>query len=227
MRFSLIFVLAACAAPEEAPTPVVRFDLDDKSVSDPDRVIDLTAVDGLYMVDKRTGGYDPSRIRIICPNGVEMWLDTWIAAQRSIYGFDVTRSDNDRFFLTGFPAIAAELLPVPTIALSCEDCDYSCFTCTDGAVVCTSSCTPHEENDLCLEVTAEDPVQPQLYTWPELPEEEDPTPGWTDPLPDPDPDGGSSGGGGGSGGSSGSSSGSSSSSSSSGGNTFGNTTPVQ
>lgn len=229
MRIFCAILLVSCAADEAAESrpSVVRFDIDDRSVSDPDRRIDLTVPDALYMIDTSTPEYRPERIELTCPNGTRMWLDAWIAAQRSIYGFDVSRSDNERFFLSA-GTVTGSVLPTPVGPASCEDCTYDCFVCTDGATVCTATCSPAHEADLCtLDAAAgpNDPWAPSGYSWP--PEDPDDTdPPWTDPLPDPEPDGGS---GGTTGGSSGGSSSGSSSGSGSGapGNANGtNTLPL-
>src|SRR5690606_4251010 len=93
---------------------------------------------------------------------------SWRTMMQGIYGFDVLRSDNDRAFLSG-GFVDPVGLPSPVDLLDCEDCDYDCFMCTDGAWVCTSACTPGEEATACIEDV--DYGDEDCWKWPDLPEE--------------------------------------------------------
>jgi hypothetical protein len=185
MRFILVaLVLTACSAPpEEWPDEpgVIRFD--GRAASEAN-VIDLRATDVLYMVDRGASGYAPERITLICPNGVSMTLQDWLDDQMQIYGFDVTETDNDRFFLTG-GVVDGHELPTPESAF-CEDCRYDCRRCADGALVCTAECEDPEDNTACTVISSPDEYHdPCAFTWPaphELPEGG--VPGSGDPLPD-------------------------------------------
>lgn len=194
---SMGVMVGGCAS--DVGTSVERIDEARFEALEPDAElwVDLSDPSRGALFDRAAQSLD--RVVLVCPNGQAMRYETWSAGQ------DLSEVES-RFIAVGLDEVILRDA-IAELANEQEDCQPTCFTCTDGAVIC-SGCGA--ATDAHTEAGFVDPrwlgggtLEP--YAPP------DPTDPGDDPPPsfDPGTSGGGSGGSGEGGGSSGGGSGSS------------------
>jgi hypothetical protein len=132
--FAMVSALGACALETDAVS-YTRVDQDALDASGGTFVLDLSIGSAAYVVDLET--IDTSSLAIVCPNGMSMPLETWVAVQP-----DPVAALFDRTSPESVVVAADEECGQIALETSSDrsDCTSICSRCPDGAVVCRLDC---------------------------------------------------------------------------------------
>jgi hypothetical protein len=134
MGLAMMSMLGACALEADAVS-FTRVDQDALDASGGTFVLDLSIRSAAYVVDLET--IDTSSLAIICPNGMSMPLETWVAVQPEPVAELFGRTSPDSVVIAADEECGEVALETSSDR---SDCASICSRCPDGAVVCRLDC---------------------------------------------------------------------------------------
>lgn len=134
MGLAMMSMLGACALETNAVS-FTRVDQDALDASGGTFVVDLTIGSAAYVVDLQT--VDTSSLAIVCPNGMSMPLQTWLAVQPDPVAELFDRTSPDAVVIAADEECGQIALEASSDR---SDCTSICSRCPDGAVVCRLDC---------------------------------------------------------------------------------------
>lgn len=160
------FTALACESPDDDSAPASLFDgsgvditvtritaKDIGTLSDGSTlIVNARNKNGALVLDTSYGELDYGRIELICPNGQQMRMDTWLLNASEEEGFDLASTAANGFSVglnqeNTLSAMNPRDRAAPTMLqpLFAEGCfsyccgTESCYQCPDGAWICTCS----------------------------------------------------------------------------------------
>jgi hypothetical protein len=134
MGLALVSMLGARALETDAVS-FTRVDQDALDASGGTFVLDLSSGSAAFVVDLES--VDTSSLAIVCPNGMSMPLETWVAVQPDPVAALFDGMSPDSVVIAADEECGERALETSSDR---SDCTSICSRCPDGAVVCRLDC---------------------------------------------------------------------------------------